>query len=152
MNKLNSKDFRAQLKAEVKATQAEGIQLRLTRQAAGAAGNSEKANATRLDQVDYYRPRARALYLAYAFIKGRTYEQVEAHCDEDNEPYGYLGHLDNWDGDADLACDWIRARDKTRFDLTPEPSQEAVQEPVKAFTPAPKPLGVFGRLRAAMGA
>ena len=68
----------ARLKARVKAVMAEGVELRLARKAAGRSGDSYTANAIRIDHVDEYRPRARALFLAYAFLKGRTYHQVEA--------------------------------------------------------------------------
>ena len=125
MSTYTTKELRARLKTQVKAMMAEGIELRLRRKACGRAGDQDGANTARQEQVDYYRPRARALFLAYAFLKGRTYHQVEARFAEDNEPYGYLRYLQDWEGDADLATDWVTAGDKTRFELAPESIEEA---------------------------
>jgi len=150
--KLTTKEMRTRLKAEVKAMMAKGIALRIKRKACGKAGDQYGANSARLEQVDYHRPRARALYLAYAFIKGRTYHQVEAKYGEDNEPYGYLGPLQDWKEDADLACDWIDEGDVTLFDLLDRETDEKAEErPRVEPVPKPAPTGLLGRLRAAVG-
>lgn len=114
---MTTKELRTRLKAEVKKMMAEGQALRIKRDKCGAAGDQNGANAARLQQVYGHRPAARALYLAYAFIKGRRYRQVEPKHAEGNDPYGYFDHLDDWDGDETLIDDWIEAGDKTRFEL-----------------------------------
>jgi hypothetical protein len=74
-----------------------------------------------------YREDNRVLLLAYGFLKGRTYKQVENHHREGNEPdLGWAeGILSDWDryDDVDLA-EWYAAGDKTRFDLMPQESSE----------------------------
>ena len=113
----NTKEMRTRLKAEVKTMMAKGVELRERRKACGAAGDQCGANDARLEQVYDYRPDARALFIAYAFIKGRTYRQAEAKHDEGNEPYGYLTPLRGWEGDDTLVGDWIEAGDRTRVEI-----------------------------------
>jgi hypothetical protein len=150
--KYTTKEMRARLRDRVKKTMAEGVELRLRRKACGADDDQEGANGARLEQMDYYRPRARALFIAYGFIKGRTYKQVEGRFAEDNEPFGYLGVLQDWEGDEDLAIDWVDAGDKTRFQIEDEAPEEAPERPVEVPKVDPRPKGLLGRLRAAVGA
>jgi len=155
--KLTAKELRSRLKAAVKATMAEGRQLRLDREAALAAGDRAKAFRLREEQVLEYRPRARALYLAYAFLKGRTYNQVEPNFDPDRYPprptaSQLKAPLVVWEGDRNLIEAWLEAGDKTRFELEEEAAQDKAplsHVPVQVVQDTPK--GVLGRLRAAVG-
>lgn len=63
-----TKELRKRLKVQVKATLAEGVELRLRRKACGRAGDQDGANDARNEQVEDHRPRARALYLADAVL------------------------------------------------------------------------------------
>jgi hypothetical protein len=153
-NKLTTKEARARLKGWIKDQTTESREARARKHAAKAEGDTDEVNALHWERIDDLRPRARAMFIAYGYLKGRTYRQVESKTRPGNEPedHGYR-FLDGWEGedDADIGA-WIEAEHKTRFEVEADIAQEAENEPVVAPEPQPAPKGLLGRLRAAVGA
>ena len=152
--KLTTKEMRASLKAEIKSHTEHSRAVRVQKHEAKSIGDTEDVNALHWERIDDLRPRARAMFLAYGYLKGRTYRQVESKCREGHEPddLGYR-FIDAWEGedDADIAA-WVKAEHKTRFEIEAEQVDEApVPMPVAPIV-AKKPQGLLGRLRAAVGA
>jgi hypothetical protein len=151
---LTTKEMRARLKAEIKSHTEHSRTVRAQKHEAKAIGDTDDVNALHWERIDELRPRARAMFLAYGYLKGRTYRQVEGKTREGNEPddLGYR-FINDWEGEdaADIAA-WVKAEHKTRFEVEAEIAEEAANEPVKVPAPAPRPKGLLGRLRAAVGA
>lgn len=48
--------------------------------------SQRKNGPTKMFELQVMRREIRHWYLAYGLIRGKTYEQIEHHCREDNEP------------------------------------------------------------------
>lgn len=151
---LTTKEVRARLKAAIKAQTERSRAARVRKNEAKAAGDTPTVNALHWERIDEMRPEARAMFIAYGYLKGRTYHQVENKTRPKHQPddYGYR-FLDDWENEdaADISA-WVKAGDKTRFEIEVPVPQEARPEPVKAPEPEPAPQGLLARLRAAVGA
>ena len=179
---LTTKEIRARLKAEVKKMAAEQKGRRLAKNEAKAEarklrdpalightneyGRSDewKLNPAwwnahmRVNNLFWerhgYRDDNRALLLAYAYLKGRTYRQVEAKTRKGHEPDDVgVRFLDGWEGEdtADIHA-WVKAEHKTRFEIEAEASSpKATETPVVEVPEPPKATGLLGKLRGALG-
>jgi hypothetical protein len=152
---LTTKETRARLKAAIKAQTEHSREVRAQKHEAKAIGDTDDVNSLHWERIDDLRPKARAMFIAYGYLKGRTYRQVENKTRAGNEPddHGYQ-YLDGWDGedDADIGA-WIEAGDKTRYEIeAAHVAQKPTEMPEKAPEPEPAPKGLLGRLRAAVGA
>jgi len=182
--KLTKKELCVRLKAEIKAdteaiqaNKAERATLKATnraeldaRKAAGETAPAVSAHdINSLHELHLWkrRPAARMRLLAYGYLRGKTYHQLEAKAEVpppigsgESERYGYhrvgiTDHLWDWDAGNDLHFQvekWVEAGDKTRFDLAPS-DFEPVPETAYAVGPIelPKKPGLIDRLRAAVG-
>jgi hypothetical protein len=146
---LTTKEMRARLKAEIKSHTEHSREVRAQKHEAKSIGDTDDVNALHWERIDELRPRARAMFIAYGYLKGKTYRQVENKTREGNEPddLGYR-FLDGWEGEdeADIAV-WVGLGDKTRYEVEDLTASEP-PAPVKA--PTPKPKGLLGKLRAAV--
>lgn len=151
---LTTKEMRARLKGLIKAQTEHSRAVRAQKHEAKATGDTDDVNSLHWERVDDLRPKARAMFIAYGYLKGRTYRQVENKTREGNAPddLGYQ-FINDWEDedDADIQA-WVEAENKTRFEVEPEVPEKATEIPVEALLPPPTPTGLLGRLRAAVGA
>ncbi len=93
MSKRENTEAIRSLKYQIKELTAQkwGLRVRLSRLQGPETG--PERHQLRQDYIWSTRPVARATYLAYGLLRGRSYKQIEAKCQQPPDPYRILKAL-----------------------------------------------------------